>query len=131
MEKQLIDKIGLENGLTLEFYDGSRCVAGDRWLVSFEARMDVEVKPEYFEGRHTPNIPFDDIRAAVGEKATYDHEKARNFIAETEKDEVFKKLKDRFLDANLGYLSSPDFPRKLILRKYQQVRGHLMSWTRQ
>lgn len=131
MEGKLIDKIGLANSLTLELYDRSRHVAGDRWLVSFVARIEVEVKPEYFEGQHPPGVPFDDIRAAVGGKAIYRHEKARNFIGETEKNEVFKGLKERFLAASLGYLSSADFPRKLILMQYQQARGGLIHWKLQ
>ncbi len=127
MQEKLIDKIKLENGLTLEVYDRSRSVAGDRWLVSLIARIEVEVRPEYFQGQHTPDLPFDDVRAAVGDKATYRHEKTRNFIAETKKDEVFEGLKERFLAASLTYLSSPDFPRKLILMQYQRARGELIQ----
>lgn len=120
MEEKPIHKITLDNGLTLELYDHSRPVAGDRWQVSFVARLEVELKREFFEGPCTPDVSFEDIREAVGDKAHYHHEKTRNFIAETEKDEVFKGLKERFLDANLVYLSSPDFPLKLILRQYQK-----------
>jgi hypothetical protein len=127
MEEKPIERRELDNGLTLELYDRSRRVAGDRWQVSFEARLEVGLKREYFEGRHEPDIPFEDIRGAVGEKVVYHHEKTRNFIAETEKDEVFRGLKERFLDANLVYLSSPDFPLKLILRQYQEVQGKLIS----
>jgi hypothetical protein len=128
MEEQPIEKIRLDNGLTLELYDRSRPVAGDRWLVSFVARVEVGLKREYFEGPHTPNVPFEEIRKAVGDKAYYHHEKKRNFIVETEKDEVFRGLKERFLDANLVYLSSPDFPLKLILRQYQTALGQRISW---
>jgi len=127
MQEKLIDKIKLENGLTLELYDRSRRVAGDRWLVSLIARIEVEVRQEYFQGQHTPDLPFDDIRAEVGDKATYHHEKTRNFIAEAKKDEVFEGLKERFLAASLTYLASPDFPRKLILMQYQQARGELIQ----
>lgn len=127
MKDKLIDEIKLENGLTLELYDRSKRVAGDRWLVSFVACIEVEVRQEYFEGQHAPDLPFDDVRAAVGDKATYRHEKTRNFIAETMKDEVFEGLKERFLAASLTYLSSPDFPRKLILMQYQQARGGLIQ----
>jgi hypothetical protein len=125
MEGKLIDEVRLKNGLTLELHDRSRPVAGDRWLVSFIARIEVNVRPEYFEGRHIPDLPFDAIRTAVGDKVTYHHEKARNYIAETQKDEVFEGLKERFLAASLGYLSSADFPRKLILMEYQKARGEL------
>lgn len=131
MEEKLIDKIRLENGLTLELYDFSRPVAGDRWLVSFVARVEAGVKPEYFQGKDAPDLPFEVIRAAVGEKATYRHEKKRNLVAETEKDDVFNVLKERFLQTNLGYLSGPDFPRKLILKQYQEAQGTLRSWSRQ
>ncbi len=127
MKGKLIDKTKLENGLTLELYDRSREVAGDRWLVSFVVRIEADVRQEYFEGQHTPDFPFDDIRATVGDKATYRHEKTRNFIAETEKDKVFKELMERFLAASLTYLSSPDFPRKLILMQYQRARGDLIQ----
>ena len=120
MEEKPIHKITLDNGLTLELYDHSRPVAGDRWQVSFVARLEVELKREYFEGPGTPDVSFEEIRKAVGDYAHYHHEKTRNFIAETEKDEVFEGLKERFLDANLVYLSSPDFPLKLILRQYQK-----------
>jgi hypothetical protein len=123
MEEQPIEKIKLDNGLTLELYDRSRRVAGERWLVSFVARLEVGLKREYFKGSLTPDVLFEDIRKAVGDKAHYHHEKTRNFIAETEKDEVFRGLKERFLDANLVYLSSPDFPLKLILRQYQRALG--------
>jgi hypothetical protein len=128
LEEQPIEKIKLDNGLTLELYDRSRRVAGDRWQVSFVARLQVGLKREYFEGPLTPHIPLEDIRKAVGDKAYYHHEKTRNFIAEIEKDEVFRGLKERFLDANLVYLSSRDFPRKLILRQYQRALGQRISW---
>ncbi len=131
MKDKLIDKIKLENGLTLELYDRSRPVAGDRWLVSFVARIDVEVRAEYFQGEHSPGISFDVIRAAVANKVAYRHEKTRNFIAETKKDEVFDGLKERFLAASLAYLSNPDFPRKLILMQYQKARGQVMNWKPQ
>jgi hypothetical protein len=128
LEEKPIEKIKLDNGLTLEIYDHSRPVAGDRWLVSFVARVEVRVKGEYFKGTLTPHIPFEQIRKAVGDKTHYHHEKRRNFIAETEKDAVFRGLKERFLDTNLGYLSSPHFPRKLILSKYQTALGQRICW---
>ena len=122
MDEKLIDKIKLENGLTLELYDRSKHVAGDRWLVSFLACMEVGVEREYFEDQDPSNLPFDAIRKAVGDKVTYRYEKTRNFIKETEKDEVLKGLKERFLSATLGYLSSLDFALKLILKKYQDAK---------
>jgi hypothetical protein len=131
MEGKLIDKVKLENGLVLQLYDRSRRVAGGRWLVSFEARIDIWVKPEYFEGQGSESPSFEAIQETLGEKVTYDYEKTRNFVAETEKDEILKGLKERFLNTTLTYFSSPKFPRNVILSRYGQARGNAKPWNRQ
>jgi hypothetical protein len=128
IKEKLADIISLENGLTLEVYDLSRPVAGDRWLVSLVARIEVEVKPEYFAGENGKNALLEDIRQALGKGAVYRYEKSRHFIAEKERNEVFQGLKERFLEANLKYLSSPDFARRLILKRYQEAHGHSLGW---
>jgi hypothetical protein len=127
-EGKLIERMRLENSLTLEMFDHSRHVAGDRWLVSFEARVEVKVKPEYFMGGSKTGISLEDVRALLGEKTTYRYIKERNFIAETEREAVLEDLKERFLDTSLGYISSLEFPRKLVHRKYQEA--HSETWLR-
>jgi hypothetical protein len=111
----------LDNGLALEMFDLSKQVAGGRWLVSLEARIDVSVKPEYFVEDSGTHVDLEGIQALLGEMVTYRYKKERNFIAEKEKDAIFKVLKERFLDTTLCYLSSPEFPRRLILRRYQEA----------
>lgn len=123
MEEKLIDKISLENGLTLELYDRSRPVAGDLWLVSFMARIVVGVDPQYFKGQDAASPPFDDIRRAVGDKVTYSCEKSRNYIAEAQKEETLGGLKERFLSTTLTYFSNANFPRNIILSRYRAVKG--------
>ncbi len=130
MEERLVDKIKLENGLTLEIYDLSRRVAGDGWLVSFVARIDVAARPEFFEDQGSGHPSFDAVRKAVGERVTYSYEKSRHFIEETEKDKVFKGLKERFLETTLPYFSSANFPRNVILSKYQQAQEGSKPWNR-
>lgn len=130
MEERLVDKIKLENGLTLEIYDLSRRVAGDAWLVSFVARIDVAARPEFFEDQGSGHPSFDAVRKAVGERVTYSYEKSRHFIEETEKDKVFKGLKERFLETTLPYFSSANFPRNVILSKYQQAQKGSKPWNR-
>ena len=123
MKGRLIGKVRLENGLTLEMFDHSRHVAGDRWLVCFEARVAVEIKPVHFEGDNASGPHFEDILDLLGEKATYRYKKERNFIYEKEKGEVLHEMKKQFMDTNLGYLSSPVFPRMLILRRYKETQS--------
>ena len=117
LENELTDTIELENGLTLEIRDCSKQIAGDRWFVSFAARVEIEVRPELFEGDEISEDQIKGIQALAGEKASYRYENQRNFIDDTEKEKVSRKLKEDFLNTNLKYLSSPNFPKKLILSK--------------
>ena len=114
---ELTDTIELSNGLTLEILDRSKQIAGDRWFVSFVASVEIEVRPELFEGDEISETQMKGIQALAGEKASYQYENQRNFIDDTEKETVSRKLKEDFLDTNLKYLSSPEFPKKLILSK--------------
>jgi hypothetical protein len=65
MEGTLIEQMKLENGLTLEMFDLSRLVAGGRWLVSFEARIEVRVKPEYFLDDSRTHVDLEGIRVLI------------------------------------------------------------------
>lgn len=117
MKNELNDKIELSNGLILELLDRSRRIAGDRWVVSFAARVEIDVKPEYLAGDDLSEDQIKGIQALAGEKACYNYENQKNFVADTEKDAILKEFREGFLDTNLEYLSSPVFPKKLILRK--------------
>lgn len=107
----------LKNGLTLEFLDRSRKIAGDRWLVSFAARVEIEVSPDALAGEDVPQDTLRNISRLTGKTVCYRYKNERNFVPGEEKDAAFKELKERFLDTNLRYLSSPGFPIKLILNK--------------
>jgi hypothetical protein len=130
MPRDMFEALSLENGLTLTLYDRSRSVAGDRWLVSFEARIELEVLPGCFAGDKGPAVSFEDIKAAVGEKVVYRYTKQRNFVAQKEKGSVFKELKTHFLSLSLPYLASPEFPRKLILSQYFEAIGKRRGWKK-
>ncbi len=117
MENELNDKIALGNGLILELLDRSRKIAGDRWLVSFAARVEINVNPEYLAGDDLSEDQINGIKALAGEKACYNFENQKNFVADIEKDAILKEFREGFLDTNLEYLSSPAFPKKLILSK--------------
>jgi hypothetical protein len=120
VRNNLTDTIELGNGLTLEILDRSKQIAGDRWLVSIAARVETEVRPELFEGEEISERKIKGIQALAGETACYQYEDQRNFVDEAEKDIVIKMLKKRFLDTNLKYLSSPGFPKKLMLHKLRK-----------
>lgn len=122
MEEKLVEKMKLKNDQTLELYDKSRRMAGDRWLVIFVARVAVEVKAKYVNDN--PEISLETIQGALGEKVHYTLEKKSYFVDEPKKDAVFEKLKKEFLDISLKYLSGTDFPPKLILSRYRESLKH-------
>jgi hypothetical protein len=128
MKNGLIDRLELDNGQVLEMYDRSRAVAGDRWLVTLSARINVSVKPDYFSEAQAGEPDFREIVGLVGETAAYKYDKTRNFIEGKNKDEVLKELMQNFLDNNLTYISKPDFPRRLILRKYREAVSPTAVW---
>lgn len=117
LEIESTETMKLKNGLTLEFLDRSKKIVGDRWLVSFAARVEMVVSPNYLEGQDVSEDTLNDIKMLTGEKASYHYNNERNFIDDEKKDAVFKELKESFLDTNLKYLSTPGFPIKLILSK--------------
>ncbi|MFC1863201.1 hypothetical protein ACFL1Z_04525 [Thermodesulfobacteriota bacterium] len=130
IEGKLIDKIQLKNGLTLEMIDRSRHVAGDRWLVSFQSKIEVEIRSEYFEDQQEGDISFEAAQSTLGEKVTYRYEKIRNFIGEREVKEILDGMKERFLATSLAYLSKQEFPQKLILRKYKDAVSPAHAWKK-
>lgn len=128
--KMLVQKSRLENGLTLELYDKSRPVAGDRWMVTFEACVDVEVKTEYSEDM-AAGVSLEQIRSALGGRVTYSHEKTSIFVAETDKDAIFDRLKKDFLETNVDYLSTKSFGAKFVMKKYHEAQGLTTAWKLQ
>ena len=116
MGEDIIEKIPLNNGLTLDVYDKSRRVAGDRWLVHFVGAVTIDIERYYPDSESAPALNA--VKGALGDTVCYCVEKKSHFVDQSEKDEVFKRLQNDFLNANLHYLSSPAFPPKLILRRY-------------
>jgi len=129
MEEVLINTIDLENGLRLKLFDRSRKLAGDRWLVSFIARIEILIKDSLLKGDGSSLLNFDEAVKALGEKLLFEQKRDRIYIDEKEKDEVMKKIQDSFLSASISYLSRSDFPEKYILKKFND-KIKKDSWTK-
>lgn len=131
MAERFIDKMTLGNGLVLEFYDGSRPLAGDRWMVLFAAAIDVDVEKAWTQGGPDAPISVEQLRSVLGGTVRFRYERKSHFVDENKKDAVFQRLKKDFLDTNMGYLSNPDFARRFVLGKYRQAQGGMLKWSRQ
>ena len=120
MEEKLIKIIDLENGLKLKLYDASRQLAGDRWLVSLIARIEIPTSDSLLKGDASPLLNIDEVRKVIGEKLLFEQKREKIFIDEKEKDEVMKEIQDSFLSSSLSYFSHSDFPKKYILKKFNE-----------
>ena len=107
---QLVERKGLPNGLTLEIWDYSRKLAGDRWLVGMLAQVAVKVGPEHFSSVELYQRFWERTEGFI----YYRYRKERHFVDAKERHLIFENLKENFLRAALDYLSHPSFPEKLI-----------------
>lgn len=109
-EGKMLEKIQLENGLTLEIWDYSRKMAGDRWLVGFLAQIRVTPEKEDFSNE----LYYQYFLKNTDGSLYYRYRKERTFIPEEDVWEVYKNIKQNFLKAVLPYLSRPHFRQSLI-----------------
>ena len=120
MEDNLIKTIDLENGLKLKLFDVSRKLIGDRWLVSLIASIEMPINDSLLQKDVSSLFNVDEVRKALGEKLLFEQKREKIFIDDKEKDEVMKGMQDLFLSSSLAYFSHPDFPRKYILKKFNE-----------
>jgi len=122
MDEKLIKKIELDNGLTLEFTDVSRKVAGDRYQVALKTRVAVPVEAKWFPEDDPAQPGLTEIISKVGPAVEFEQRKERNFVDEKEVSAVFTDIIAVAEDYGIRYLGHPDFPRKLILKKYHEEK---------
>ncbi len=118
MDHTVHKTIELENKLTLNIFDLSRKISEDAYRVTMKAQIDMDVTEAFFTDPSLKDIGFSDVVSVLGNTVSYVQTIERNFIMAENKDAVFEKLVDTFMD-NLGqYIAKPRFPAKLIFKKY-------------
>ena len=125
--ERLISRHPLNNGLTLEFWDYSRPIAGDRWFVLIEVRIAIPIRPDTLP----PELrgQADQVKKALGDEILFSHKDERNFIAATEAPKILKDMQDRFLAMAPGYFGHPDFAARFIRGKFAEKQA-LQRWQR-
>jgi len=119
MEETHIREIPLENNLRVHLYDGSRRLAGDRWLVRLIARIHMPIEAIWTP---QPNdaVSKTALKEALGETPVFETAKTRHFIDEREKEEIFQSMQEQLLRHSLPYLGHPDFARRFLLKQYAE-----------
>ena len=119
MEQTLIKSIELSNSLKLYFYDISRKLAGDRWYVGVNARIDIPLIDSLITNQHLSHFNIEEIRNALGESFRFQQKRERHYIDERKKDALLHGLMDSFIKSTLNYFSHPNFPGKYVLKEFQ------------
>jgi hypothetical protein len=114
--EKIISRHPLPNGLTLELWDRSRPVAGDRCLVVCEARITIPVNAGALPSDLQPRAAA--IVAALGREIVFSQKDERNFISASAVPDLLKEMSQKFLDLAAAYFGRPDFPGKLIRKKF-------------
>lgn len=129
MAGKLIQTIDLVNNMQLNFYDASRKMAGDRWLVSLVIRMEIPVKAALLhEGRPSTETP-EEVEKVLGEKVLFEQKRERIFVDEKDKKTALTEMSEMFLNSVLQYLSHEAFPKQYVMRIYKKAEKK-QSWYR-
>ena len=124
---RLLARHPLDNGLTLEFWDHSRPLVGDRWFVCLEARIAIPVRAETLPPELKAQAA--QVVEALGEEIIFSQRQERNFIAASEAPALLQDMQDRILALAPGYFGHADFAARFIRKKFAE-RQELQQWQR-
>lgn len=120
IEGKLIEKIELNNGLAVYFYDVSRKIAGDRWRVEIVIQVPVRLQRSYFESCPNDVQAFKRVTEAFGEEIIFQQNRVQNFVDEREVDDQLARMQEEFLDSSLSYLANDKFAAKFVRKRYEE-----------
>ncbi len=130
MNRRLVETIALENSLALQIWDLSRPLAGDRWLVSLEARVDIPLDISYLDSLPNKDKVFSVLRDKFGQEVSYRYVQEKHFVDAREKTRVFQGFVDNVKSSLIPYLNHPEFGKRTVLARYVELKKkspHLFS----
>ncbi|MEW6660575.1 MAG: hypothetical protein AB1424_18190 [Thermodesulfobacteriota bacterium] len=122
--EKLLSRHPLKNGLSLEFWDLSRPLLGDRWQVVVEARVAIPVSGETLPAELGPQLS--QVISALGKELVFAQQEVRNFVDTGEMAGLLKQIEEQLLASLKAYLGHPEFAARLIRKKLadqQRERG--------
>ncbi len=119
MEEKKIKTIPLDNGHTLNLFDISKQMGGDRWNVVILGRIDFALNAVFDRHDVEPDIR-EDMKAVLGDSIRFELKRERFFVDERAKDDVLNTVIDTLLNTGLTYFSHPDFPIRYAQKMYNE-----------
>ncbi len=120
--ESLEKSINLKNGLTLELWDKSRSMVGDRWKITVVAQTDIPVEKAFLEPNGSTQGNLDEMKMLLGESVRFEKKMERYFIDEKEKDEITQEIMDSLLESLFPYLSHPQFCKRFITIEFARAK---------
>ena len=116
MTETLLRRRPLLNGLTLEVYDLSRPMAGDRWQVILEVRLPITVSAAALP----PDLAdrAQEVVAALGPEIVFSQQEVHYFIDHKEVPALLQEIETRLWEGLQGYLGHPDFAKRYLRKKF-------------
>ncbi len=124
----LMERKKLDNGLTLELFDLSRRVAGDRWLVGILARIPLEITMDDFSHAPDGQSLFERFVESEGRTIYFEIKKERNFIDENERKGVLNDLLQDFRLNTLPYLGHESLASGIKKKRIAQFQERQRWW---
>lgn len=118
---RLLLRRDLQNGLTLELYDHSRLMAGDRWQVVLEVRLAIPLTAGHLPPEMRGRLP--EVIQALGPEVIFSQQDRRHFIDAREAPALLLKMQERLLQGIEGYVGHPSFAPGFLLKKFTEWRA--------
>jgi hypothetical protein len=114
----LIEKINLANGLTLQIFDSSRTIAADTVKVEILFQTKILLKESYFNTTED----YVQVKNVMGDELSYEHKLERSFVPSANEDSVRDDLINTFKSNSLDYLAAVNFPSKMALSILRDIK---------
>mgnify|MGYP005839336647 CR=1 FL=1 len=119
----LLEEESLANGLQLAYYDNSRVLAGDRWLVELNCRALCPLPENPAAAFEEPDPELHAaVLARLGEELRFEIKRTRHFVDREEKEEVLAQLLAGVKGHMLAYFAKPGFPARLLVDTCERLK---------
>jgi hypothetical protein len=124
MEKELA------NGMSLDYLDESKKLAGDRWLVKLRLRLSMPLQDWMQDLLKGEDLQTTYCREALGDRLVHEVIRERNFIDEGDKEALLSEMVHSFEENIADYLQKETFVRQLFALKLTQLTEQFAQQAR-
>ncbi|MEJ2640101.1 MAG: hypothetical protein P8010_11035 [Desulfosarcinaceae bacterium] len=121
MTQKPLTTLTLDNQLTLNLFDASRKIAGDRWRVEIVLQIDIPVSGTWFGANPLP-APLAEVKETLGETVRFEYRDRRAFVDAGDKDALLAKMQADLLAMAPRYYGHPDFAARYITKTFVKER---------